>query len=60
MRLESFVNLQNLLTDAAKCAHDFGGMAAAAALADQAEKLMGIRRNGDHGPGADPVREIAA
>lgn len=60
MRLESFVNLQNLLTDAAKCAHDFGGMAAAAALADQAEKLMGIRRNGDHGPGADPAREIAA
>lgn len=60
MRLESFVNLHNILTDAAKCAHDFGGMAAASAMADQAERLMGITGNGDHGPGADPVREIAA
>ena len=60
MRLESFVNLQNILIDAAKYAHDFGGMSAAAGLADQAEKLMGVAGNGDHGPGADPVREIAA
>ena len=60
MRLESFVNLQNILIDAAKCAHEFGSMSAAAGLADQAEKLMGVAGNGDHGPGADPVREIAA
>ena len=60
MRLESFVNLQNILIDAAKCARDFGGMSAAAALADQAEKLIGVNRNGDHGPGDDPLREIAA
>ena len=60
MRLESFVNLQNILIDAAKCAHEFGSMSAAAGLTDQAEKLMGVAGNGDHGPGADPVREIAA
>lgn len=60
MRLESFVNLPNILTDAAKCAQDFGGMSAAAALADQAETLMGVRRNGGRGPGTEPAREIAA
>lgn len=60
MRLESFVNLQNILLDAAQAAHDFGGQNAAAALADQAERLMGVKRNGGYGPGADPVREIAA
>ena len=60
MRLESFFNLQNILIDAAKCAHDFGGMSAAAGLADQTEKLMGVAGNGDRGPGLDPVREIAA
>lgn len=60
MRLESFVNLQNILLDAAQAAHDFGGQNAAAALADQAERLIGIKRNGGNGPGADPVREIAA
>lgn len=60
MRLESFVNLHNLLIDAARAAHDFGGRNAAAALADEAERLMGIRRNGGRGPGVDPVREIAA
>jgi UDP-N-acetylglucosamine--N-acetylmuramyl-(pentapeptide) pyrophosphoryl-undecaprenol N-acetylglucosamine transferase len=60
MRLESFVNLQNILTDAARYAHDFGGMSAAAGLADQAEKLMGVSGNGNHGPGANSVREIAA
>jgi UDP-N-acetylglucosamine--N-acetylmuramyl-(pentapeptide) pyrophosphoryl-undecaprenol N-acetylglucosamine transferase len=60
MRLESFVNLQNLLTDAARAAHGFGGQNAAAALADQAERLMGITRNGGSGPGTAAVREIAA
>ena len=60
MRLESFVNLQNLLTDAARAAHGFGGQNAAAALADQAERLMGITRNGGSGAGTAAVREIAA
>lgn len=60
MRLESFVNLQNILIEAAKCAHDFGGSSAAAALADQAETLMGVNLNGGRGPGREPAREIAA
>ena len=60
MRLESFANLQNILIDAAKCAHDFGGSSAAAALADQAKTLMGVRLNGGRGPGTEPAREIAA
>ena len=60
MRLESFVNLQNILIEAAKCAHDFGGASAAAALADQAETLMGVNFNGGRGPGTEPAREIAA
>ena len=60
MRLESFANLQNILIDAAKCAHDFGGSSAAAALADQAETLMGASLNGGRGPGIEPAREIAA
>ena len=50
MQLENFVNLQNDLVDAAKCARDFGGMSAAIALADCAEKLIGIKRNGGLGP----------
>ena len=60
MRLESFANLQNILIDAAKCAHDFGGSSAAAALADQAKTLMGVSLNGGRGPGTEPAREIAA
>lgn len=60
MRLESFVNLHNLLIDAARAAHDFGGRNAAAALADQAERLMGLNQNGGRGPDTNPVREIAA
>jgi UDP-N-acetylglucosamine--N-acetylmuramyl-(pentapeptide) pyrophosphoryl-undecaprenol N-acetylglucosamine transferase len=60
MRLESFVNLQNILIEAAKCAHDFGGSSAAAALADQAETLMGVSLNGGRGPGTEPARAIAA
>lgn len=60
VRLESFVNLQNILTDAAAAAHAFGGQNAASALADQAEQLFGVERNGGNGPGTAPVREIAA
>ena len=60
MRLQSFANLQNILIDAAKCAHDFGGSSAAVALADQAKTLMGVSLNGGRGPGTEPAREIAA
>lgn len=60
MRLESFVNLQNILIDAAHAAHEFGGQNAAAALADQAERLMSVKHNGGSGSGTAPVREIAA
>lgn len=60
MRLESFVNLPNILTDAARAAYEFGGQDAAAALADRAERLIGVKRNGGSGPGTAPVREIAA
>jgi UDP-N-acetylglucosamine--N-acetylmuramyl-(pentapeptide) pyrophosphoryl-undecaprenol N-acetylglucosamine transferase len=60
IRLKSFVNLENILIDAAKCAHDFGGSSAAAALADQAETLMGVGLNGGRGSGTEPTREIAA
>ena len=59
-QLAQNTHLQNILIDAAKCAHDFGGMSAAAGLADQAEKLMGVAGNGDRDPGVDPVREITA
>lgn len=60
VRLESFVNLHNILTDAAAAAHKFGGQNAASALADQAERLTGADRNGGNGSGTAPVREIAA
>ena len=59
MRLESFVNLQNILIDAAKCAREVGGIAAAATLSDLTENLMGIKCNGDHRPELLGVGEIA-
>ena len=60
MRLESFVNLPNILIDAARAAKAAGGQNAAGAVADQAERLMGGRQNGGRGRTGDSLREIAA
>ena len=60
VRLESFVNLQSILIDAAKWACNVGGTSAAGALANQVEKLIGVRRSGGHTPGAGSIRDIMA